>query len=61
MLDCLTAEGIIELRQLADCAVPIVPLFKEDQTVCIFVDFKKTGVLSLTDTQFLKSKTYLQG
>ena len=34
-LDRLAAEGIIEPRQFADWAAPIVPVLKGDQTVCI--------------------------
>ena len=41
-LDCLTAEGIIEPRQFADWAAPIVPVLKGDQTVHICGDFKQT-------------------
>ena len=41
-LDCLTADGIIEPRQFADWAVPIVPVLKEDKTVRICGDFKQT-------------------
>ena len=41
-LDRLTAKGIIELRQFADWAAPIVPVLKEDKTVCIYGDFKQT-------------------
>ena len=41
-LDRLTAEGIIERRQFADWAMPIVPVLKQDQTVHICGDFKQT-------------------
>ena len=41
-LDRLTAEGIIEPRQFADWAAPIVPVLKRDQTVRICGDFKQT-------------------
>ena len=41
-LDRLTAEGIIEPRQLADWAAPIEPVLKGDQTVRICGDFKQT-------------------
>ena len=41
-LDHLTAEGIIEPRQFADWAAPIVPVLKEDKTVRICGDFKQT-------------------
>ena len=41
-LDRLTAEGIIEPRQFADWAAPIVPVLKGDQTVRICGDFKQT-------------------
>ena len=39
-LDHLTADGIIEPRQFADWAAPIVPALKGDQTVHICGDFK---------------------
>ena len=41
-LDSLTAEDIIEPRQFADWAAPIVPILKGDQTVRICGDFKQT-------------------
>ena len=41
-LDCLTTDGIIEPRQFADWAAPIVPVLKGDQTVHICGDFKQT-------------------
>ena len=41
-LDRLMAEGIIEPRQFADWAAPIVPVLKGDQTVRICGDFKQT-------------------
>lgn len=41
-LDCLTTDGIIEPRQFADWAAPIVPVLKGDQTVRICGDFKQT-------------------
>ena len=41
-LDRLTAEGIIEPRDFADWAAPIVPVIKGDQTIRICGDFKQT-------------------
>ena len=41
-LDRLTTDGIIEPRQFADWAAPIVPVLKGDQTVRICGDFKQT-------------------
>ena len=41
-LDRLTAEGIIEPRDFADWAAPIVPVLKGDQTIRICGDFKQT-------------------